>query len=92
MEDPATLLIRPRGWHLDERHVEVDGAAVAGGLFDFALYFIHNARELLERGSGRIPLPAQDGVTTSRRGCGTAPSTWPRTISASSGARCAPRC
>ena len=52
VEDPATLLIRPRGWHLDERHVEVDGAALAGGLFDFALYFIHNARELLERGSG----------------------------------------
>jgi len=52
VEDPATLLIRPRGWHLDERHVQVDGAPIAGGLFDFALYFIHNARELAERGSG----------------------------------------
>jgi malate synthase len=52
VDDPATLLIRPRGWHLDERHVEVDGTPVAGGLFDFALYFTHNAEELLDRGSG----------------------------------------
>ncbi len=52
VDDPATLLIRPRGWHLNERHVEVDGTPVAGGLFDFALYFIHNVAELLDRGSG----------------------------------------
>ena len=52
VDDPATLLIRPRGWHLNERHVEVDGTPVAGGLFDFALYFTHNAKELLDRGSG----------------------------------------
>ncbi len=48
----AVLLPRPRGWHLDEKHLSVDGKAVAGGLFDFALYFFHNARELLARGSG----------------------------------------
>ena len=51
-EKTATLLVRPRGWHLDERHMQVDGAAVPGALFDFGLYFYHNARELLERGSG----------------------------------------
>ncbi len=48
----ATLLVRPRGWHLDEKHVFVDGKRVSGGIFDFALYMFHNARELLARGSG----------------------------------------
>ncbi|HUN70505.1 MAG TPA: malate synthase A [Burkholderiales bacterium] len=48
----AVLIPRPRGWHLDEKHVTVDGRTVAGGIFDFALYFFHNARELLARGSG----------------------------------------
>jgi malate synthase len=48
----ATLLVRPRGWHLPERHVLVDGAPVAAALFDFGLYLFHNARELLARGTG----------------------------------------
>jgi malate synthase len=48
----ATLLVRPRGWHLEERHVEIDGVPVSASLFDFGLHFFHNARELLERGSG----------------------------------------
>ncbi|HET9984357.1 MAG TPA: malate synthase A [Longimicrobiales bacterium] len=48
----ATLLVRPRGWHLVERHVEVDGEPVSASLFDFGLYFFHNARELLARGTG----------------------------------------
>ncbi|HVE06853.1 MAG TPA: malate synthase A [Paraburkholderia sp.] len=48
----ATLIVRPRGWHLDEKHVTVDGERVSGGLFDFALYLFHNAKELLARGSG----------------------------------------
>ncbi|HEX7251027.1 MAG TPA: malate synthase A [Burkholderiales bacterium] len=48
----AVLLPRPRGWHLDEKHVSVDGKPVAGGVFDFALYFFHNATELIARGSG----------------------------------------
>jgi malate synthase len=51
-DDVATLLVRPRGWHLVEKHVLVDAAPITGGLFDFGLYFFHNARELLERGSG----------------------------------------
>ena len=51
-EDTATLLVRPRGWHLLERHALVDGEAVSASLFDFGLYFFHNARELLARGAG----------------------------------------
>ena len=48
----AVLLVRPRGWHLPERHVLIDGKPVAGAFFDFGLYFFHNARELIKRGSG----------------------------------------
>jgi len=48
----ATLLVRPRGWHLVERHVHVDGHPIAAAFFDFGLYLFHNARRLLERGSG----------------------------------------
>ena len=51
-EKVATLLVRPRGWHLDEKHVRVDGQRVSGGVFDFALFMFHNARELIARGSG----------------------------------------
>ena len=48
----ATLLVRPRGWHLLEKHFEVDGKPVSASIFDFALYFFHNAKELVARGSG----------------------------------------
>jgi malate synthase len=48
----ATLVVRPRGWHLVERHVEVDGAPISASLFDFGLYLLHNGGELLQRGSG----------------------------------------
>ena len=48
----ATLQIRPRGWHLDEKHVSVDGERVSGGIFDFALAFFHNAKEQIARGFG----------------------------------------
>jgi len=51
-ERPATLLVRPRGWHLPERHLKVDGQSVSASLFDFGLYAFHNARERLHRGSG----------------------------------------
>ncbi|MDR7602345.1 MAG: malate synthase A [Armatimonadota bacterium] len=51
-DQTATLLVRPRGWHLVERHVRVDGEPISASLFDFGLYFFHNARELLERGTG----------------------------------------
>lgn len=48
----AVLLVRPRGWHLPEKHVLVDGQPMSGSLFDFGLYFWHNAKELLARGTG----------------------------------------
>ena len=51
-DEVATLLVRPRGWHLLERHLLVDGEPAAGGLVDFGLYVFHNARELLARGGG----------------------------------------
>ena len=51
-EKTATLFVRARGWHLPEKHVRVDGQPMSGGIFDFALYFFHNAKELLARGTG----------------------------------------
>lgn len=47
-----TLIVRPRGWHLEEKHFTVDGEPVSGSLFDFGLYFFHNAKELVKRGHG----------------------------------------
>jgi len=49
---PATLMVRPRGWHLHEKHVRIDGEPMIAALFDFGLYLMHNGRALLERGSG----------------------------------------
>lgn len=51
-DEIATLIVRPRGWHLPEKHVCVDGRPMSGSLFDFGLYFFHNAREALDRGTG----------------------------------------
>ena len=51
-EKTATLLVRPRGWHLIEKHVLIDGKPVSGGIFDFGLYFFHNVHALIERGTG----------------------------------------
>src|SRR5919109_3112893 len=51
-DKPAVLFVRPRGWHLPEMHVTVDGVPMSGSLFDFSLYFFHNARELLANGTG----------------------------------------
>ena len=50
--DPAVLIVRPRGWHLDEKHVLVDGRPVPGGIFDAAVYLFNNAQTLISRGSG----------------------------------------
>jgi malate synthase len=52
VEDPATLLVRPRGWHLPERHLLVDGEPMSASLFDFGLYFFHCTPRLLRKGSG----------------------------------------
>ncbi|MDQ6670071.1 MAG: malate synthase A [Chloroflexota bacterium] len=66
-DDTATLLVRPRGWHLPEKHVLVDGSPVAGAFMDFGLYFFHNARRLLERGSGPyFYLPKLEGHREAR--------------------------
>jgi len=51
-DEVATLLVRPRGWHLPEKHMTVDGEPIAGAFVDFGLFFFHNARRLIERGSG----------------------------------------
>jgi malate synthase len=51
-EKTAVLLVRPRGWHLPEKHIKVDGRPMSGSLFDFGLYFFHNAKELMARGTG----------------------------------------
>ncbi len=51
-DEAPTVVLRPRGWHLDEKHITVDGTPIAGGLVDFGLYFFHNAKALVERGSG----------------------------------------
>jgi malate synthase len=52
VQDPAVLLVRPRGWHLVEKHVMVAGAPISGSLFDFGLYLFHNAGRLRDKGSG----------------------------------------
>ncbi|RAL20384.1 malate synthase A [Lujinxingia litoralis] len=51
-ENPATLMVRPRGWHLNEKHIQVGGMPISASLFDFGMYFFHNAQELVRRGSG----------------------------------------
>ena len=52
LEQQAVLIVRPRGWHLDEKHVLIDGQPIAGGLFDAALFAFHNARSLIQRDRG----------------------------------------
>ncbi|MFF0731629.1 malate synthase A [Streptomyces chartreusis] len=51
-DELATVVMRPRGWHLNERHLQVDGVPVPGALVDFGLYFFHNAQRLLDLGKG----------------------------------------
>ncbi len=51
-DQTATLLVRPRGWHLSEKHILVDGKQIPGGILDFGLYFFHNAKTRLEKGTG----------------------------------------
>ena len=57
----ATLFVRPRGWHLLEKHVTVDGKPMSGSLFDFGLFFFHNAKEALSRGTGPYFYLPEDG-------------------------------
>jgi malate synthase len=66
-EKPAVLFVRPRGWHLNEKHVLLNGQPISGSLFDFALYFFHNAKTLLANGSGPyFYLPKLEGHEEAR--------------------------
>lgn len=66
-QEHAVLLVRPRGWHLNEKHVVVNNVQMPGGLFDFGLYFFHNAKALLAKGSGPyFYLPKLEGHLEAR--------------------------
>ena len=81
-DDPAVLMVRPRGWHLPEDHVTVDGEPVAGALFDFGLYLWHNAAAGAEpRARAPISICPSSRAATRRR-CGATSSPSPRTSSA----------
>ena len=89
-EEIATLLIRPRGWHLPERHALVDGEPVSASLFDFGLHMARNARDQLESGAGRTST-SRSSSRISRRASGPTRSRWPRSGSTSRrGASAAP--
>ncbi|MEC3973846.1 malate synthase A [Amycolatopsis sp. H20-H5] len=66
-DEPATIVARPRGWHLVEKHIRIDGRPVSASLVDFGLYLFHNARQLLARGSGPyFYLPKLESHTEAR--------------------------
>ena len=91
-EDRATLVVRPRGWHLIESHVLVDGVPISASLFDFGLYLFHSGARG-DRGRQRaVPLPAPSSSRTTRRGSGTTSSSTPRRRSGSRAARSGRRC
>ena len=58
----ATIVVRPRGWHLDEKHILIDGRRASGSLTDFALYMAASAQRQLDTGNGPVLLPGEDGV------------------------------
>jgi malate synthase len=74
----AVLFVRPRGWHLPEKHILIDGEPMSGALFDFGLFFYHNAKELVARGTGPI-FTCRKSKAILRRGCGTTFSCTPKT-------------
>ena len=66
-KDTAVLFVRPRGWHLDESHVTVNGKVASGSLFDFGLYFYHNVNELSRKGTGPyFYIPKLEGYLEAR--------------------------
>jgi malate synthase len=89
-DSPAVLMVRPRGWHLSEKNVLVDGERMSGSLFDFGLYLFHNAKEASPAAPDRISTYPSWRVT-SRLGCGTTCSFAPRSASACPSAPSRPR-
>ena len=85
-DEVAVLLVRPRGWHLLEKHVELDGAPVSASLFDFGIYLQRNAERLLEREAGRTSTSRSSRATT-RHGSGTTSSCSRRSGSGSPSGR-----
>ena len=57
----ATLMVRPRGWHLPEKHILVDGQTASGALMDFAIFFFNSAHALIKSGSGKLLLEQANG-------------------------------
>ena len=90
-EAPATLMVRPRGWHLVEKHFLIDGEPISASLFDFGLFFFHNARDPDPQRHGPVLLPAEAGEPRRRRACGTTCSWRRRMHWASRGEPSAPR-
>ena len=88
----ATLVVRPRGWHLEERHILVDGEPASASLFDFGLTFFNNAAEQVMRGLRSRTSTCRSWRATSRPGSGTRSSSGPRTASACRRARSARPC
>ena len=91
-ESVAQLVVRPRGWHLPERHVRVDGEAVSGSLFDFGLYVGRNGTALAASGAGVRSSICRRWSHIWRRGCGMRRSALPRIASAWSAGRSGPPC
>ena len=90
-EQTATLIVRPRGWHLPEKHVQVDGQTVSGALFDFALYLANNHEALAATAPARTSICPSSRATW-KRACGTTSSTRRRSSSACRAAPSRPRC
>jgi malate synthase len=70
-EKHAVLIVRPRGWHLDEAHFLVDNEKCSGGIFDFGIYFYHNAKQLLQNGTGPLFLSTKNGQVILKLDFGT---------------------
>ncbi len=91
-EKTAVLFVRPRGWHLDERHVIVDGEPMSGSIFDFGLYFLPQRERIAGARQRSVLLPAQDGEPSRGAPCGTTSLSAPRRRSACPRDPSAPRC
>ena len=82
-EDLATIVVRPRGWHLPEKHIVVDGAPMSGALVAFGLYFFHCAQRQIDAAKGARTSIWPSWRAILRRGSGTTCSSMPRKPSAS---------